>query len=187
MPKTLIIKDLIPKLASSIAEFEKEIGAGNGAIAKAWNRDIELSDGLIRKILKRYPTVSEHYLETGEGEMFVKEGKQQQEPQLTNNNNLSPLNEDYRLKYERLLEKTNAEQSAIITGVLNIITRVDTNLSRAIKDQEGYHNSISANHEVMFDALDEIRHAPAGTLAAKADNLRFEHAQSISKKDSVGV
>ena len=74
MPKTLIIKDLIPKLANSIAEFEKEIGAGNGAIAKAWSRDIDLSDGLIRKILKRYPKVSERWLETGEGEMFAVNG-----------------------------------------------------------------------------------------------------------------
>lgn len=72
MPKALILKQLIPHLAQSVTEFEKEIGAGNGAVGKAWRDDNNLSDGLTRKILKRYSNVNEKWLETGEGEMFVK-------------------------------------------------------------------------------------------------------------------
>jgi predicted phage-related endonuclease len=95
--------------------------------------------------------------------------------------------EDYRTKYEQLLERTNEQLSTALATVLTISKGVETSLNKAIKDQEGYHVSIAANQEVIFDALDEIRHAPAGQLSQTADNVRHERLLKISGKDSIGV
>jgi hypothetical protein len=203
MPKALILKQLIPKVASSIAEFEKEIKAGNGAIGKAWKEDNELSDGLIRKILKRYSKVNEKWLETGEGSMFLPDHQinpiaKPQEPQPdTNKQNDTTMEQDqqeWKQAYKDLIEahKAYAQSQLILSKALdkivdklNKMESIEISLNKAVDEQLAYHAAIADEHKILFEAMDDLRHLPEGSHAKKADSVHAAHLQKIAKKDTV--
>jgi phage repressor protein C with HTH and peptisase S24 domain len=72
MPNSIILKDLIESLGMSISAFERAIGVGSSAISKAIARESGIKSDTIDKISKTFPNVSREWLETGEGDMFVK-------------------------------------------------------------------------------------------------------------------
>src|SRR4051812_1231764 len=109
MAKALIIKKLIKALDMNTVQFEKEIEVSNSTVSKAIARESDISDNLIRKILKKYPNVNERWLETGQGEIFKQPADiepQLQEPQPTTAaaQDSTPMEQDYRTRYEKALE-----------------------------------------------------------------------------------
>jgi len=75
MHSSVILKELISKLNTSVRAFEIAIGVGPTAIDKAIKAESKIKEDTILKILKKYPIVSEHWLRTGEGEMFFDQAK----------------------------------------------------------------------------------------------------------------
>lgn len=192
MAKALILKKLIRALNTNTVQFEKELGVGHSAIAKAIARESDISDMLINKILKRYPTISEHWLKTGEGEMYIKS------TDTTINN--TPMNnieqQDWKQAHRDLMDahKLYAQSHQVLSNALYEMTQlmkkietVDTNLNTAIKEQLAYHAAIASEHRVLFAAMDDLRQMPAGEHAKKADIAQREHLQKILKKDNADV
>jgi len=106
MAKAVILRELCKKIGCSISQFEREIGAGSGTIVKAISKDAEISGSILLRIRKKYPLVSETWLETGDGEIFKKE----LEISYNNNNKLlkngiEEATEEYRLMRELIEEK----------------------------------------------------------------------------------
>lgn len=99
MYNNIEIKELIDALGLSILAFEKKIGVGQSTIQAAIRRQSGLKEDTIQKIIKTFPTVSRHWLMTGEGSMFVNAAKNPVETPAENANNsvtssdYSPLNE----------------------------------------------------------------------------------------------
>lgn len=96
---------------------------------------------------------------------------------------------DYRDKYEALLEKTNAEQSAILTTVISLMNKVHdnvdeikTNLNSAIKDQRLFAAMNDKNQEVALEALAEIQKKPKSHLVEEAYNRGVEHLLKMQGK-----
>lgn len=71
MDNSKMIRTLCEQLDLPIYLFEKEIGVASGTVSKALQKDTPISKSLIWKISKRYPHVSEEWLTTGNGEMFL--------------------------------------------------------------------------------------------------------------------
>lgn len=192
MAKALILKKLIRALNTNTVQFEKELGVGHSAIAKAIARESDISDMLINKILKRYPAINENWLKTGEGEMFVKS------TDTTINN--TPMNnieqQDWKQAHRDLMDahKLYAQSHQVLSNALYEMTRllqkVDTlniNLDTAMKVQAGNQAVIVANQDIMFEAAEQIADKPAGYFAKKADNLRRERLLETVKMDTVGA
>jgi transcriptional regulator with XRE-family HTH domain len=159
------------EFSNPVTDIAEGTGYAKGNISSILNKKLQPSEQFLNKF---YESFKNELSKVGI-----------QEPQPTTNNIMET--QDYRTKYEQLLERTNEQLSTALATVLTISKGVETSLNKAIKDQEGYHVSIAANQEVIFDALDEIRHAPAGQLSQTADNVRHERLLKISGKDSIGV
>jgi hypothetical protein len=71
MANAKILNDLAESLGIKVYQLEQNIGASNGAIAKAIKGEKDISRNLIEKILKKYPQVNEEWLQSGVGEMYV--------------------------------------------------------------------------------------------------------------------
>lgn len=67
------IASLLEYLKINVSKFERETGVGASTISKAIDRNTALGFGTVQKILDKYPQVSKTWLETGEGEMIVRE------------------------------------------------------------------------------------------------------------------
>lgn len=145
MAKATILKKLLQKLDLNIDQFEKEIGVGHSAVAKAIARGSDISDNLIRKILKRYPAVNEHWLMTGEGEVIVKS---------TTNNTATPIDnqDDYRTKYEKLLERTNGQLSDAMANMSLIIQEMKE-VKISLDDSKMHFSRITASQMELMEKI----------------------------------
>lgn len=92
------------------------------------------------------------------------------------------MEEDYRNKYERLLEKTNAEQSAFITGMLGVLTKIDknvqdvqANLNDAAEKQQIFRVMTNANQRVILENIALLRGLNKNELVNKARSIGDAH------------
>lgn len=70
------LNKLLDELDISVNAFEEAIGVGQGTISKSIiEPDKRLSDRNIKKITRKFPDVSENWLLTGEGSMFLTTGQ----------------------------------------------------------------------------------------------------------------
>lgn len=195
-----ILKQLIPQVATSVMEFEKEIGVGNGTIGNAWKDNSKLTDNLIRKILKRYPRVSEHWLETGEGEMIRKNGVEPFVKTDADTNN-APAAPDYRTRYEQaqqeiidimkrytmeVLNNSNAFARSI-ENMTTSIARVQSSLEKMDNHFSYISQTLLLNQDAMMKALQVSPEPPQEDQATPALQVPVAAAASgkrMHKSDS---
>ncbi len=71
MAKAFILNDLFKSKGIKVSAFEKAIGVANGTVSKAIDRDGEITEWVIEKIVKQYPDVNAKWLATGKGQMLA--------------------------------------------------------------------------------------------------------------------
>ena len=98
------IKELRQLLNLSQAKFAKELSISNGHIANIELGDRNVNDRFLKLIAITF-NVNEHWLKTGEGEIFVAPKDEKLERAMSIFKNLSPEFQDYALKQiDNLLE-----------------------------------------------------------------------------------
>lgn len=170
-----------------IAKFERESGISNGYFANTQKRKSDITEKILDKIRQNQPKIYYAVFNT----------KPQQEPQ-PKQLNTPTMETDYRDKYEQLLEKTNAEQSAIITGMFSILNKMDanitaikTNLSDAAYNQQIFRVMTNERQRVMLENVAALRGLNKNELVNEADNTaaarldEYERTHTVSS-DTVG-
>jgi transcriptional regulator with XRE-family HTH domain len=192
MAKATILKKLIRALDINTMQFEKELGVGHSAIAKAIAKESNISEMLINKILKRYPTVSENWLRTGEGEMYVKD---------TTTINNTPMNnieqqQDWKQAHKQLLNShdTLAQSHLLLSQALYKMTElmqkvetINSNLDDAAKKQQIFRVMTNANQQVTLETLAELRGLNKNELVNTARNIGASLLNDTSQMDTVGA
>lgn len=139
---------------SPVADISGKTGYAKGNISSILNKKIQPSEAFLKKFYESFKDEISN--------MDV-----QQEPQPTTANNNSNQ-EDYRIKYERLLERTNAEQSAIIMGVLQ---KIDANLTNAANNQHIFHVMTTERQRVTLENMALLRGLNRNELVHEADSI----------------
>lgn len=175
MKKIDKILQYIDNQSIDIAKFERESGISNGYFGNTQKRGADITDKILDKIRQKQPKIYTEVFGTPQG------------PQPTTIQNENSMDEDYRIKYERLLEKTNAQLSDALDTVRTMAKGVEANLAKAVKGNVVHQTMLSVNQSVIFSALEELMHLEPDTLAKKANSERASRLQKILKKDNADV
>jgi hypothetical protein len=193
MAKALILKKLIRALNTNTVQFEKELGVGHSAIAKAIARESDISDMLINKILKRYPAINENWLRTGEGEMYIK--STDTTIKNTPMNNIEQQ-QDWKQAHRDLMDahKLYAQSHQVLSNALYEMTRllqkvdtINTNLDDAAKKQQIFRVMTNANQQVTLETLAELRGLNKHELVNTARNIGASLLNDNAQMDTVGA
>jgi transcriptional regulator with XRE-family HTH domain len=158
--------------ANPVTDIAEGTGYAKGNISSILSKKMQPSEPFLNKFYESFKTDLEKI--------------NIMEPQPTKNNN-SMEDEDYRIKYERLLEKTNEQLSDALDTVRTMVKGIESNLNKAVKGNVAHQTMLSVNQSVIFSALDDLLHLEPGTTAKKADNERAARLQKILKKDNADL
>jgi hypothetical protein len=165
-----------------IAKFERESDISNGYFGNTHKRGADITDKILEKIRQKQPKIYTEVFGTA------------REPQPTQQQNANSMDEDYRIKFEQLLQeqnvllkKQNEQLADALDTVRTMAKGIESNLNKAVKGNVAHQTMLSVNQAVFFSAMEELLHLEPGTLAERANNERAARLQKILKKDSADI